>query len=546
MEATQTGVESPRPGRRPGWLAEAAWLAPLLLLALGLRIYQLGAVRLLDDEMVMLNLVSHDLSYIFQACLLSPFLPVWHLLNFFWQPLASSDAGLRAFALAWGMAALLCTYGMVREAAGRRAALVAVALMAVNGFHIYQSQAATPYAFITALGAASCWALQVLLRSGGRAAAVTHTLLLGLVFYTHQTAIVLWGAQLAGVLLVAYGGYREHLRRVLTCHAVALLLGAGAFFILGHQWKVYQNIHLGYVPPVGPRRLMEFIVQLMAYRSSIFWLVPVAVVALVMVGAAALAAWKTVTRRQAPLDAPGQPPRLAPNISLLAAAAMLPLAACTVAALVLTKDFLYAPRFFALFVPAGIGLFAAATCWMVRSRPGRAPALLAGLVLLVALASQVGSLKYLYGGGRQHESFPIDRIASLMATEGHRGDVAVVHHSAHLLYFKRYYDKPWPRMVGAVQQGIEMKPFGGTHDSATEYSVRDVLERVAGYGRAWLVLTVATNAQFRDPRGLVEQALDDRFLLLTEKSVGFSEVDPVQVKLYALPDEYDPDRPPPE
>lgn len=535
MKETRFSAPLLRLCRRRGWLAEAAWVLPLLLLALGMRLHHLGSVRLLKDEMVMLNLVSHDLSYIFQATLLSPFLPAWHVLNFFWQPLASSDVGLRVHVLLWGLAALLCTYGMVREAAGRRAAVIALALMAVNGFHIYQSQTATPYAFLVFLGAASTWAFLVLLRTGSRAAATTHVMVLCVAFYTHQATILLWGAQLAGVLLLIIGGRRQHLRRVFTSHALALSLGAGSLVILAHQWSAYEQVNLGYVPLISLARVMDFVFHLLAYRSQPQWLVPlVALVALVMAAAGLLAAWHTVTRRQRALERSSRLRIQTGTLWILAASALLPLAVTALAAALLTKDLLYAPRFFALFVPAGIGLFAANICWMVRGRHHRARLVVAGFVLLVALVSQIGSLAFLYSDQRQMESFPIDSISRLLVAEGRPGDVAVVHHSAHMLYFKRYFLRKTPRIIGAVQQRIEMKPFGGTHDRATAASVRDVLERARRHQRAWLVLTSASNAQFRDPERLVEKAFDDQFFLLSQRSVGFSAMDPVEVKLFDL------------
>ena len=93
---------------------------------------------------------------------------------------------------------------------------------------------------------------------------------------------------------------------------------------------------------------------------------------------------------------------------------------------------------------------------------------------------------------------------------------------------RAYRDK---RFIGAVTEGFHLRPFGGLHDVANEDSAIDLMMRVSGADRLWLVLTPTTNASFRDPRGLILEGVEEEFELESQECWGCGSGDPIHVKL---------------
>jgi hypothetical protein len=263
---------------------------------------------------------------------------------------------------------------------------------------------------------------------------------------------------------------------------------------------------------------------LLAYRSSIGWAHALeALFALAAVGGG-LVAMARVRRG----DAEGRWP-----LVILLTVWALPFATCLAMSLLISKDLLYAPRFFALFAPAGIALLGATISWVDDGpRLGRLRRPLAVVLLAAALIPQAGSMAFLFGGGRARENFPIDEISAYLKQHSRPQDVAIIHHSYYQLFFDHYYHAPWPRFQGAVQQRYDPLPLGGLYDRATPAAVRDALQRVDGYRRIWLILTPTTNDAWRDPDRLIERAFDRRFKLRSRRCFSCDSGDPVVLKLY--------------
>ncbi len=143
---------SPRPARlfRP-------LLIVFLLLAFGLRAYHLDFQSLWSDEGISLLRSSQPLGAMWRS------MPVEHvpgyftLLHFWIGLTGESDYALRFFSLWASVLALALTYRLAADLASARIGLMAVALLATNGFQVWYAQEARMYSWLLAGGLLSTW-----------------------------------------------------------------------------------------------------------------------------------------------------------------------------------------------------------------------------------------------------------------------------------------------------------------------------------------------------------------------------------------------------
>ncbi|MBI4720706.1 MAG: glycosyltransferase family 39 protein, partial [Chitinivibrionia bacterium] len=138
----------------------------IAVLALGafLRFYRLGHQSLWVDEILTLG-VSNP----------KPGLTIWDYLKYnIHGPLHSfavylihfigmSEAWLRLPSALAGVGAVVFFYAWISRWMGRRVALVASTLFAINPMHVYYSQELRNYSFVLMFGMAACWYFQRLL-----------------------------------------------------------------------------------------------------------------------------------------------------------------------------------------------------------------------------------------------------------------------------------------------------------------------------------------------------------------------------------------------
>ena len=510
-------------------LATPALLMALLLVTLGLRVIGLGDLRFEEDECFYAEMSNQSLEFAVTHAYYSTTYFGWFLPYKAWILLTSdSDVARKSFSLLCGCLSVLGVFFMGRQLLGRRVGLVAALLLALNGYHLYFSRVASPYAFLTLLGTVIIWSYLLVLRDGSRRAAVVHALALGAAFYCHPAAGLLLAAEVVVACVLAFGGRRDHLGLLWLSQGATVILASGAFQMMLHQWRAIQQI--GYEPflqEVGMSVLGERIHNLIAYGSRQAAVVPfeiLAVVALLGIGAF------SVYRAARDAD-PLYWPRAA-----LACIWMLPVAACAVAGLLIAPMMLYEARFFALVSPAGVLLMASAVCWIGGlERLGKARRPLAVVLTLAILAPQAGSMAYVLGQQKSAENFPIDHLSAYLKKQAQPGDVALVHHSWYKLYFDRYYHAPQPKITGAVQSGIKKTvPFGGTLFAITPGQVKIELNRLGNYRRLFLILSPGANEEWRDPKGLLEAALDGRYALISRVEFGVDNGINAVVKQYDL------------
>ncbi|HEV7846222.1 MAG TPA: glycosyltransferase family 39 protein [Thermoleophilaceae bacterium] len=115
--------------------------------------------------------------------------PLYYALAWLWtQVFGLGEVGVRSLSALFGTVLVPVAYGAARELAGRRAGLVAAALVAVNPQLIFYSQEARAYSLLALLAALSFWAFLVARRDTGTRSLVLWALVSVAALLTHYFA----------------------------------------------------------------------------------------------------------------------------------------------------------------------------------------------------------------------------------------------------------------------------------------------------------------------------------------------------------------------
>jgi mannosyltransferase len=122
--------------RHSPWLT--VLLVAILLLALGLRFYRLGAQSLWNDEGTSVAVAGRDLGTIAQDAANDIHPPLYYWLLSGWlRTFGSSEAAVRSLSALLGVALVALIYAVGRWTAGRWAGALAALLAAMNPFQVY-------------------------------------------------------------------------------------------------------------------------------------------------------------------------------------------------------------------------------------------------------------------------------------------------------------------------------------------------------------------------------------------------------------------------
>ena len=448
-------------------------LVALVLITLGPRLIGLSDLRFEEDECFYAEMSDQPLDFVVTHAYYSTTYYGWFLPYKLWVALSGgSDVARKSFSLLCGCLSVLGIFAIGRLLGGRRAGLLAALLLAFNGYHFHFSRIASPYAFLMLLGTLIIWSFLLILRDGNRRAALAHTLMLGLAFYCHPAAALLFAAEVAVAGVLALGRRRDHLVLLAISLGGTLMLALGALHMMLHQWQAIKQIgYEPFIPELGVTQIGERIHNLFAYKSSSSQAMPLELVCIfLLVSAGSYSVYRSA-RSASPLHWPR---------AALTLIWVLPIAACVAAGLLVAPMMLYEARFFALIVPGGVLLMASTSCWIFGLKKfGRASPLLAGAFLLTFLVPQAGSLGYELGSRKAEAEFPIESLSTYLQDHAQSTDAALVHHSWYKLYFDRYYSASYPKILGAAQSGIKKDvPFGGTLYAITPAQVERELARI--------------------------------------------------------------------
>src|SRR3954447_13205266 len=173
--------------------SRAFWIvAGLTLLGAVLRFATLGVQAYHHDEMVTASrILRGGFGHAMDAVGFSESAPpLYYALAWVWTQLTGTgELGLRSLSALAGVATVPVVYLIGLELRGRRAGLVAAALVAVNPMALWYSQEARAYALLVLLGAVSLLYCVRALRRGSRRDFVLWGVASGLALATHYFAI---------------------------------------------------------------------------------------------------------------------------------------------------------------------------------------------------------------------------------------------------------------------------------------------------------------------------------------------------------------------
>jgi mannosyltransferase len=127
----------------------AAVLAAILLLALGLRLYGISAEALWLDEATSLMLARMDVPTLIQWTALDIHPPLYYILLHYWIALGESELVVRGLSTLAGLLTVGVIFALGRTLFSLRVGLIAACLLAWSPFHIWYSQEARMYAWVT-------------------------------------------------------------------------------------------------------------------------------------------------------------------------------------------------------------------------------------------------------------------------------------------------------------------------------------------------------------------------------------------------------------
>lgn len=141
----------------------------LLLLAAGLRFYALDGQSFWNDEGNSYGQALRSPTDIWVNAAADIHPPGYYWLLAGWRVLTGeSEFALRALSVFASILSAACAFALARRLYGCTAGLVAMAVVAVNTFSITYAQEARMYALLALTGAASTWALVLVLHGAGR------------------------------------------------------------------------------------------------------------------------------------------------------------------------------------------------------------------------------------------------------------------------------------------------------------------------------------------------------------------------------------------
>jgi len=217
-------------------------LPALLALAFAVRVREALRVPLWFDELYTLAAVSRPWADVMRVVRADVHPPLHFLYMHFWRLVGTGDLAVRASSLLLTLAVLGVTYALARELFGRGAALLALALVAVHPWHVYESQEARSYPMLwlwLALSWRSAWRW---CEDGRRGDAIVFVLASALALWTHYLAGVLIAVQAAwGVTRLARTPRR--LAAWVGLHAAVALLFAPLLPLMAVQFRRVETQH---------------------------------------------------------------------------------------------------------------------------------------------------------------------------------------------------------------------------------------------------------------------------------------------------------------
>ncbi|MCL5025884.1 MAG: glycosyltransferase family 39 protein, partial [Chloroflexi bacterium] len=192
-----------RPGGRSWWRPRGPMPALLvvLLLAFGLRVYELGKLSLYGDFAYSVYAARQGLAAIAQERVLDGHPPLYYYLLHFWMLLSGqTELTTRMLSVLIGMLAVPLAYSFAARRLGRLAGTLGALFVAVSPPLVHYSRLPRMYILLATLGLLSAYALDRALRDGRRRHWLAYFAATSLLLYTHYYGLALVLAEGAYVL----------------------------------------------------------------------------------------------------------------------------------------------------------------------------------------------------------------------------------------------------------------------------------------------------------------------------------------------------------
>ncbi len=470
----------------------------ILLLALGLRIWNLGAESAWIDEAYSIALAKHPIAGIIQGTAADQHPPLYYLLLHFWLLFGSGVTYARSLSLIIGMINIAQIIEFGRRQAGVIIGLGAGLLLAISPMHVWYSQEVRMYILLAVLTTAASIELWACLQGRGRW--VLYGLYAALSLYTHYFAAFI---QLAQAVLVLAWVWRQRNGRILMKWG-ASMLAVGLVFAPWVPVALNQTrFHtMGWIAPPTAIEIVDTLLRLLfgsavlVLPGMIRWILAVSIGVLLL-----LSFWWLR----------GEPPQYRWSYRYLSAWAFIPF--ITIAGIALIYPIFQFKQFLIILAP--LLLWAV---WLSRSIPRSW-----GLLPLAAIVVLSGaSLVY------QQVTLTKDdwrAISSYLEQNFLPGDMIYANPAASSLAFSLYWDESLPfegyppnyDIVSGGWEGVVLTPSLAAQE----------LEKVAeGHDRIWLVEFFP---QLWDPDETLPGWLNQHGQLLEDRNFGN-----IHLRLYQL------------
>lgn len=177
-------------------------LVVILLLACGLRFYQLDTQSLWNDEGTSVAVAQRDLATIARDAANDIHPPLYYWLLSGWVRLfGTSETAVRSLSALLGVVLVALAYALGRRLAGPGIGLAAAFLSAVHPFQVAYSQEARMYILLAVLTAGTMLALVRIVQGGSWPSLITLTFLEAAGLYTHYSFLfIIFALNLAAIL----------------------------------------------------------------------------------------------------------------------------------------------------------------------------------------------------------------------------------------------------------------------------------------------------------------------------------------------------------
>lgn len=490
-------MKAPAPERTSA--GSGIWLPlALVVVALAVRLYRLGAESIWLDEATSLFLARMDVRSLVAWTSADIHPPLYYLLLHYWRAFGESEVALRGLSVLAGLAAVPLLYELGRSLFDRRAGAAAGLFLALAPLHVWYSQQARMYTFLMLWVLLASYALVRALTGRDRGWWVGYALAMALGYYTHYYSSL--ALLFHGVVVI---GWAATQRRWSAAPAwLAAVAGSGVLFLpwLPTMWAAVSSGGGGWVAQGGTPGVRAIWETFVAFTvGSVHHLLNVwlrRLIYAVVLALLAVGAWSALSACGERRDRE----RMALGFSALYVAVPL-----GVAWLVSQVKPMYAERFLLAFVPG--------FCLLVGRGVAAMPRQWARWAAAGIVAALLGYSLWTMTAVPQNDDW---RSAAAFIREGSRSsDVAV--------YYPGWNQKPAEYYLPSAPPSAHEFPVPIGREQVSGF----VEPALVGYRRAWLVWSVG---HYGDREGNVKRFFDERYHLVSARQF----IGPIGVALYDL------------